>query len=279
MGLPFLDLLSSAAGRGVWHADELGSADAQVVGTGHAALDAQLPGGGWPVGAMTELLQAAPEAHVWRLLLPALAHSVAIRGGPVVLIGPPYEPCGASLAAQGLPVEALMWVRSEAASARLWACEQALRCADVAAVVAWLPQARVGDLRRLQLAAAQHEMLLFVCRPEAVAQSASPARLRIRAERCEDDASQIALHILKRRGPPLAAPVVLPARNDRMAALLAAARLRRRLRLQQQGVAVPADDAAQAQAQPHSQPHSATVVRIDAWKGGRDALDRLAVVA
>jgi protein ImuA len=30
----------------------------QVVATGHAALDAQLPGGGWPVGAMTELLQA-----------------------------------------------------------------------------------------------------------------------------------------------------------------------------------------------------------------------------
>ena len=174
MGLPFLDSFSAAAGRGVWHADELGLADAQVVATGHAALDAELPGGGWPVGAMTELLLAAPEAHVWRLLLPALAQAVATRGGPVVLIGAPYEPCGASLAAQGLPVEALMWVRSEAPAARLWACEQALRCAEVAAVVAWLPQARVGELRRLQLAAAQHEVLLFVCRPESVALSSSP---------------------------------------------------------------------------------------------------------
>ncbi len=266
MGLPFLDSFSTAAGRGVWHADELGLADAQVVATGHAALDAELPGGGWPVGAMTELLQATPEAHVWRLLLPALAQAVQARGGPVVLIGAPYEPCGTALAAQGLPVEALMCVRSDAPAARLWACEQALRCAEIAAVVAWLPQARVGELRRLQLAAAQHEVLLFVCRPESVALSASPARLRLRAERCADDPAQIALHILKRRGPPLAAPVRVPARNARMSALLAAARVRRQLRLQPQASVAPA-------AAP-----SATVVRIDAWKGGPDALDRLAVV-
>lgn len=268
MGLPFLDSFSAAAGRGVWHADELGLADAQVVATGHAALDAELPGGGWPVGAMTELLQTAPEAHVWRLLLPALAQAVQAHGGPVVLIGAPYEPCAAALAAQGLPVEALMWVRSDAPAARLWACEQALRCADVAAVLAWLPQARVGELRRLQLAAAQHDVLLFVCRPASAAQGASPARLRLRVESCEADASQIELGILKRRGPPLAAPVMLPARNERMSALLAAARLRRKLRLQQQGT-VPAAEAA----------GSATVVRIDAWKGNGNALDRIAVVA
>ena len=61
----------------------------------------------------------------------------------------------------------------EAPAARLWACEQALRCAEVAAVLAWLPRARVGELRRLQLAAAQHESLLFVFRPESAAQAAS----------------------------------------------------------------------------------------------------------
>jgi protein ImuA len=61
---------------------------------------------------------------------------------------------------------------------------------------------------------------------------------------------------------------MLPARNERMTALLAAARLRRKLRLQQLGT-VPAGESAT----------SATVVRIDAWKGGPDALDRLAVVA
>jgi protein ImuA len=269
MGLPSFDSFSASARHHVWRGDELGLAERQVIGTGHAALDAQLPGGGWPVGAMTEILQAAPEAHAWQLLLPALAQVVQAGTGPVALIGAPHEPFGPALAARGLPVEALLWVRSEAQAARLWACEQALRCADMAAVLAWLPQARVGELRRLQLAAAQHEALLFVFRPESAAQSNSPARLRLQLAACAEDRTQIDIRILKRRGPPLASPVQLPARNERMTALLAASQLRRKLRRQQEGEG----------AEPMAVPATATVVRIDAWKGGTHALDRLAVAA
>ncbi|VTU26427.1 translesion DNA synthesis-associated protein ImuA [Variovorax sp. PBL-E5] len=265
MGLPSFDSFSPVARHHVWCGDELGLADAQVIGTGHAALDAQLPGGGWPVGAMTELLQSAPEAHAWQLLLPALAQAVQGSTGPVALIGAPHEPFGPALAAHDLPVEALLWVRSEAPAARLWACEQALRCADITAVLAWLPQARVGELRRLQLAAAQHDALLFVFRPERAAQSTSPARLRLQLATCEQDRTQIDIRVLKRRGPPLASPVQLPARSERMAALLAGSQLRRKLRRQQEGVEPAAG--------------TATVVRIEAWKGGVHALDRLAVAA
>ena len=75
------------AGQPIWRGDELGAADAAVVPTGHAALDAQLPGGGWPVGALTELLQASAQAHVWQLLLPALAQAVQQKkSAPVVLV-------------------------------------------------------------------------------------------------------------------------------------------------------------------------------------------------
>ncbi|VTU31551.1 hypothetical protein H4CHR_02829 [Variovorax sp. PBS-H4] len=281
MGLPSFDSFSTAARHKVWRGDTLGLADGQVIGTGHAALDAELPGGGWPVGAMTELLQSAPEAHAWQLLLPALAQAVQGGAGPVVLVGAPQEPFGPALAAQGLPVEALLWVRSEAPPAagppqgrrgplggqrghavpsvgahvaRLWACEQALRCAEVAAVLAWLPQARVGELRRLQLAAAQHDRLLFVFRPDAAAaHSASPARLRLRLATCTTDSTQVDVHILKRRGPPLAAPLQLPARNQRMTALLAAGQLRRKLRQQQEGRLPPKAEGAEG----------ATVVRLD----------------
>lgn len=265
MGLPSLDSFSSSARHGMWRADELGLADAQVVGTGHAALDAQLPGGGWPVGAMTELLQSAPEAHAWQLLLPALARAVQGGIGPVALIGAPHEPFGPSLAAGGLPVESLLWIRSEASAARLWACEQALRCADVAAVLAWLPQARVGELRRLQLAAAQHESLLFVFRPASVAASTSPARLRLQLVAGEHDRTQIEVHILKRRGPPLASPIRLPARSQRMTALLAASQLRRKLLRQQEGAA--------------QEVQGATVVRLDFQQRNRHVLDRIAVAA
>lgn len=235
MGQPSPDPFSSLllpAEAGVWRADELGAADAPALPTGHPALDAQLPGGGWPVGALTEVLQTAPDAHVWSLLLPALAQAVARHPharAPVVLVGAPHEPFGPALAAAGVPVEALLWVRAEVASARLWSSEQALRCADVSAVLAWLPQARVGELRRLQLAAARHEGLLFVFRPASAAQGASPARLRLQVERTSEPGG-MDVHILKRRGPPLAAPVTLPARSERMTALLAAARLRRRER-------------------------------------------------
>ena len=265
MGLPSFDSFSSSARHNVWRGDELGLADAQVIGTGHEALDAQLPGGGWPVGAMTELLQSAPEAHAWQLLLPGLAKAVQGSTGPVVLIGAPHEPFGSSLAAQGVPVEALLWVRSDAPAARLWACEQALRCASVAAVLAWLPQARVGELRRLQLAAAQHDALLFVFRPENVGHAASPARLRLQLATCEEDPAQMDVRILKRRGPPLALPIQLPARSRRMAALLAASQLRRKLRRQEEGEL------------PRTQ--SATVVRLDLHKGKSRALDRTPLAA
>ncbi|MDR6539505.1 hypothetical protein [Variovorax soli] len=293
MGLPSFDSFSTAARHKVWRGDTLGLADGQVIGTGHAALDAQLPGGGWPVGAMTELLQAAPEAHAWQLLLPALAQAVQGGAGPVALIGPPQEPFGPALAAQGLPVEALLWVRSEAPPAaeppqggrgllggqrghavpsvgahvaRLWACEQALRCAEVAAVLAWLPQARVGELRRLQLAAAQHDRLLFVFRPDTAAHSASPARLRLRLAACAADAAKIDVHILKRRGPPLAAPLQLPARSERMTALLAAGQLRRKLRQQQEG-GLP------------SRTEGASVLRLGLHPEQGHALDRIALAA
>jgi protein ImuA len=268
MGLPSISSSFVSAQHNVWRGDEMGVADMQVIATGQPALDAELPGGGWPVGAMTELLQARPEAHVWQLLLPALARAVATRGGPVVLVGAPHEPFGPALAAGGLPTEALMWVRSEASAARLWACEQALRCADVAAVMAWLPQARVGDLRRLQLAAAQHEALLFVMRPEAVAQSASPARLRLQLVSAEG--GQVDVHLIKRRGPPLAQPLTLPARNERMVALLAASQWRRKRRQQQDAV-------------PIAPAQGATVVRLDVRSRRREegahAMDRLAVAA
>ena len=265
MGLPSFDPLHPGAHHSLWYADELGTAEARVVGTGHPLLDAELPDGGWPVGAMTEVLQASPQLHVWQLLLPALAQAVEARGGPVVLIGAPHEPFGPSLAAGGLPVEALMCVRSEAPSARLWGCEQALRCADVAAVLAWLPQVRVGELRRLQLAAAQHEGLLFVFRPESVAQSASPARLRLQV--VSAGAGLMDVHLLKRRGPPRAAPLSLPARNGRLAAVLAASQWRRQARRQQQGVAVSPVNA------------GATVVRLDTRrKEAPHALDRTAMV-
>ena len=200
----------------VWEGAVL-AGEERCVATGHAALDAQLPGGGWPVGSLVEVLQSEPGRHDWQLMLPALAATAAAQAGPVVLVEPPHPPFGPALAAQGLPAERLLCVHGPKPSARLWAAEQALRCADVAAVLAWLPQAKNAELRRLHLAASQHHKLLFVFRGVAARNESSPARVRLLLEGTDT----MQLRILKRRGPPLETPLQLPAQPARLAALLA----------------------------------------------------------
>jgi protein ImuA len=205
----------------VWRLEDLAREEATLA-SGHAPLDACLPGGGWPLGHLVELLQERPEAHVWQLVLPALAQALGRRPGPVVLVGAPQLPFVPALAAQGLEASRLLRVQAERPHALGWAAEQALRCADVVAVLAWLPQARPADLRRLQVAAQQQrQQLLFVMRGVQVRQAASPARLRLLLQ-AQGDTLQV--HLLKRRGPPLDAPVPLPAWPVRVQALLAARR-------------------------------------------------------
>jgi len=206
----------------VWRGEDLATEES-ILPSGHAALDAQLPGGGWPVGSMVEVLQQRAGQHVWQLVLPALAQAVAGQTGPVVLVGAPHEPFGPSLQAQGLPPERLLCVRTEKPAARLWATEQALRCAEVSAVLAWLPQAKSAELRRLQMAAQEHQgRLLFVFRGLNARHDASPARLRLLVEGVDT----LSLHILKRRGPPIETAIALPACSARLAALLAARKTR-----------------------------------------------------
>ena len=191
------------------------------VASGHAALDAELPGGGWPLG-LVEVLQERPEQHVWQLTAPALAQSLQAQAGPVVLVAAPFDPFVPALQAQGIAGDRLLWIRAAKPAQRLWAAEQALRCAEVAAVLAWLPQAKSAELRRLQMAAQQHKHLLFVFRTLRSIQEASPARVRLQVAGTQE----MELRILKRRGPPLERPLLLPAHPARLEALLQARKRR-----------------------------------------------------
>ena len=189
--------------------------------TGHPALDAELPGGGWPQG-LVEVVQERPEQHVWQLTGPALARCLTAQAGPVVLVGAPFAPFIPSLQAQGIPADRLLWIRAGKPAERLWAADQALRCAEVAAVLAWLPQSRSAELRRLQMSAQQHQHLLFVFRTLRSLQDASPARVRLQLSGTQE----MEVRILKRRGPPLETPLLLPAYPARLAALLQARKRR-----------------------------------------------------
>ena len=212
--------LPPSASLQVWQGTEIAQATGKVVPSGFAALDAELPGGGWPLGSMVEVLQNQPGQHVWQLILPALVQAAKEQAGPVVLVAAPFDPFGPSLQASGLPLDRLLKLQADKASARLWATEQALRCAEVSAVLAWLPKASSTELRRLHMAAQQQGRLLFVFRPVQACQSSTPARLQLQVEGAKD----LQVRILKRRGPPLLQPVCLPAQPARLSALLQARR-------------------------------------------------------
>ena len=57
----------------LWRASQIGGAAQRSTASGFEALDAQLPGGGWPHGTLTELLLAQAGVGELRLLAPALA--------------------------------------------------------------------------------------------------------------------------------------------------------------------------------------------------------------
>ena len=228
-------VLSARGIPGVWPAHALATPSVAAYPTGFAALDAELPGGGWPEAGLVELLLPAQAPHRWLVLLPALAARLRQHSGPLVLVGAPallgpqspsLEPFSPALAAQGLPAHRLLCINAISPAQRLWACEQALRCADTVAVVAWLPQregaVQAAALRRLHVGAVDYAKPLFVLRPAQAQPASSPAPLRLEVVAEVDGAAGLQVRILKRRGPPLRRTLALRSPLPRLDALLQA---------------------------------------------------------
>ncbi len=161
--------------------------------TGFAALDAALPGGGWPRGALTEVIHGRAGIGELGLLAPALARISEKKG--VALISAPYQVCGPGWAQREINLSQLLMVQAADPADRLWAASQSLRSGAFGAVLLWLDgSAAEKDLRRLQLAAEGSDALAFLFRPLAVVRQASPAALRLRLS------AGLNVDILKSRG-------------------------------------------------------------------------------
>ncbi|NRF68776.1 translesion DNA synthesis-associated protein ImuA [Aquincola sp. S2] len=247
----------------LWHAHQLGGGRIVATASGFAALDAELPGGGWPHRMLTELLLPHPGLGELRLLAPALAallqpaaaHGEAADDGGrcVMLFDPPAGLCGWALAQLGVDARRLVVVhgregRKGATYLRhllpsadvLWALEQSLRSGHLGAALAWLPARLTADvLRRLQLAAQAHDGPVFLFREAEARQRPSAAPLRLALQPAGFDT--LSVKLLKRRGPPLAEalrlqlpPVLEPDLRGRTPAqLLRAARAGRSSRSEQ----------------------------------------------
>lgn len=197
----------------VWRGDRLATGSGPVLPTGFAALDAVLPGGGWPANALVELLAERPGIGELSLLLPLMRATAAGRW--LVWVAPPLLPHAAALETAGVSLERLLLLDPPRPEQALWATRQALASGGCSAVLAWPQRIDGAGLRRLQLAAEDGATPLFLFRPPAAARQASPASLRLQLSAAP---GALEIHILKRRGPPLAAPLRLPVHDGLVAA-------------------------------------------------------------
>lgn len=169
-----------------------------TLATGHAALDACLPGNGWPDAALTEILLDSYGRGELRLLLPALARlSAAEDGRRLIWVAPPWVPYAPALAAAGLDLGRLLIVHAPNETEALWAAEQSLRSGSCAAVLAWIRSGPVSGLRRLQLAADEGRTMGVLFRPASARSEFSPAALRLAIGPCENG---LQVEIVKSRG-------------------------------------------------------------------------------
>jgi protein ImuA len=195
--------LPASALAQLWQADQLATPALPACASGFEALDAQLPGGGWPAAGLTELLFDEPGCGEIQLLAPALQ-----RLAGAVWIAPPCPPYAPALHSLGVPIGRTIWVRPATEADAAWAAEQVLRSGCTGAVL-WWSGARTlpATLRRLHLAAQEGNTPLFALRPLAARAQSSPAPLRLALEPAPG--ARLQIDLFKRRGPSLAQPLLL----------------------------------------------------------------------
>jgi protein ImuA len=162
---------------------------------GLAAIDRHLPQGGLTCGALHEIVPeagATPAAFGFLVALLGLSFSPPRQrdpgGGRVILVLPSYglrdygRPHGHGLNALGLPPHRLILVETAHRKDTLWAMEEALHARALAAVAGFIDQLDLKTSQRLQLAATDCGLPLFLLRAaEHLESSAAATRWRVGA--------------------------------------------------------------------------------------------------
>lgn len=188
----------------LWRGQDIAANQGPRVASGFAALDAALPDRGWPCGCLSEILSPMRGLGEVSLVLPAL-QALENSAGWIVLVAPPGRVHAPGWLARGLALSRVLVVQAGGQDAA-WASEQLLGSHALAALLTWLPACTPRQLRRLQVAAAATTSLCLVFRPLSAARHASPAPLRLSLT---GSPRGLQVEVLKRRGPPLAAPLNL----------------------------------------------------------------------
>ncbi|MFQ5642172.1 MAG: translesion DNA synthesis-associated protein ImuA [Thiogranum sp.] len=179
----------------VWRGGQVNAA-ASVVPSGFSELDALLAGG-WPQGALTELVMPCQGIGALRLLTPALAR-LSQDDRWVCWVAPPHIPYAPALVSAGIDLSRVLLVHPKARQDGLWAVEQGLRSGNCGAVLAWPTLDDDDVLRRLQLAAEAGDAIGFLFRSRRCVRRPSAAALRLQLDPGTD--GKLSVSVLKRRG-------------------------------------------------------------------------------
>lgn len=178
----------------VWSGHDVAAARSRD--TGFPALNALLPGHGWPLSSLIELIPLMEGIGELQLLLPAL-RLLCREGRDIVFIRPPHIPYPPALTNAGLPLNRIIWIDVQTDEEARWAAEQILREGIAGAVLLWSDAIKDIALRRLQVAAREGESLLFLYRSPALLDAPSPATVRIALK---PQAGALHIEIIKARG-------------------------------------------------------------------------------
>lgn len=194
---------------GLWRAGGTDDSVTPGIPTGYPRLDRQLPGGGWPTHALTEILLEQYGAGELRLVMPALARLGRMDDGDdaerwLAWIAPPFQPYPPALLQWDIELARMLIVRPRSGRENrndiLWAAEQAMASGTCAAVLVWPGPDRIIDhttSRRLQLAAGRGHCQAFLFRTFRALLQPSAAALRLKLEAGTEGTD---VGILKSRG-------------------------------------------------------------------------------
>ncbi|MDN3648777.1 translesion DNA synthesis-associated protein ImuA [Reinekea marina] len=195
-----MNLISLLAEQGhIWTHRNRSKTVVQGLNTGYAELNNELPGQGWPVSAVTEVLYPKQGMGELRLLLPALAQLSHADTRWQLWLNAPYLPCGPALQHWQLNTQRLLLANASRAADLCHCVEKSLQSGGCQAAVVWVEKLDKALMRRIQLAAEQSATPVFLLRPEKCLSQPSVAALRIKLN------SASSIDIVKRRaGWPLA---------------------------------------------------------------------------
>ena len=198
--MPDTSIISQLMSQGkIWKGDHAHHATPEkVIPTGYPLLDVELPGGGWPVGAVTEILYPQVSMGELRLVLPALKHVAQHDQRWQIWLNPPGQPYGPGLNSWGVSLRQTLVCADLTPKEFSWVIDQSVQHSGCSVVLAWANRIEPAQLRRLQLASERRDIAIFLFRPIRKANNLPYSRLKLQIG-AGSKPLHIRIDILKRR--------------------------------------------------------------------------------